>query len=167
MSGPTYISNPSLWEQFRHTKSGENFIPSLGRTHQRGGRILNRRKAYMIPVRPTDLGAGIQQVTSVAAETQRALSEFKEVERNNEPHMPLKNTIKRGNKSRKLSRSTTGRRNGRKNHKQKKSKHQPKRRFKIEENVKIYQQKNINVKTKNRQETHILGETGQQKKRHS
>ena len=130
MSGPTYISNPSLWEQFRHTKSGENFIPSLGRTHQRGGGILNRRKAYMIPVRPTDLGTGIQQVTSVAAETQRALSEFKEVERNNEPHMPLKNTIKRGKKSRKLSRSTTGRRNGRKNHKQKKSKHQPKRRLK-------------------------------------
>ena len=130
MSGPTYISNPSLWEQFRHTKSGENFIPSLGRTHQRGGGILNRRKAYMIPVRPTHLRSGIQQVTPVAAETQRALSEFKEVERNNEPHMPLKNTIKRGNKSRKLSRSTTGRRNGRKNHKQKKSKHQPKRRLK-------------------------------------
>ena len=50
----------------------------------------------MIPVRPTHLRAGIQQVTPVAAETQRALSEFKEVERNNEPHMPLKNTIKRG-----------------------------------------------------------------------
>ena len=90
MSGPTYISNPSLWEQFRHTKSGENFIPSLGRTHQRGGGILNRRKAYMIPVRPTHLRAGIQQVTPVAAETQRALSEFKEVESNHEPHMPLK-----------------------------------------------------------------------------
>lgn len=44
----------------------------------------------MIPVRPTHLRAGIQQVTPVAAETQRALSEFKEVERNHEPHMPLK-----------------------------------------------------------------------------
>lgn len=50
----------------------------------------------MIPMRPTNFRAGIQQVTPVAAETQRALSEFKEVERNNEPHMPLKNTIKRG-----------------------------------------------------------------------
>ena len=41
-------------------------------------------------MRPTHFRAGIQQVKSVAAEKQRALSEFKEVERNNEPHMPLK-----------------------------------------------------------------------------
>lgn len=102
-------------------------------------------------------------LTPVAAVTQRALSEFKEVERNNELHMPLKNTIKRGEKSRKLNRSTTGRRKGRKSHKQRKKPSINPKTPQKEENVKINQQKNINVKTKNRQETHILGETGQQK----
>ena len=64
-------------------------------------------RPYRIPFRTNDFNdvriyirdrndQDVSFLTPVAAETQRALSEFKEVECNNEPHMPLKNTIKRG-----------------------------------------------------------------------
>lgn len=49
MSGPTYVSHPALWEQFRHTHRGENFILTIQRKRQKGGGILNRRRAYMFP----------------------------------------------------------------------------------------------------------------------
>ena len=90
MSGPSYISNPALWEQLRHTREGENFIPSVGRKIQRGGGILNQRKAYMILVKPQHSKAEIKQITPVATEQERALSNLKEAMRNEEPHMPLK-----------------------------------------------------------------------------
>lgn len=103
MYGPTYISNPALWEQFRHTREGENFIPSVGRKNQRGGGILNQRKAYMIPVKPQHSKAEIKQITPVAAEQERALSDLKEAIRNEEPHMPLKKKkIKRKKSTRKV-----------------------------------------------------------------
>lgn len=96
MAGPTYISNPALWAQFHHTDEGENFIPMIRRKSQRGGGILNRRRAYMIPVRAPSLPKpDIQQVSPVAAEQERAMSELKESMRNDEPHMPLKKSIKR------------------------------------------------------------------------
>ena len=59
MARPIYISNPALWEQLRHTEDGKDFIPSIRRHTQRGRGILNRRKAYMIPVTKK---APIQQV---------------------------------------------------------------------------------------------------------
>lgn len=92
MAGPTYISNPALWPaQFHNTDEGENFIPMIRRKSQRGGGILNRRRAYMISVRAPSLPKpDIQQVSPVAAEQERAMSEFNESMRNNELHMPLK-----------------------------------------------------------------------------
>lgn len=92
MAGPNYISNPALWEQFRHTEDGKDFIPAIRRHVQRGGGILNRRRAYMIPVKKS---APIPQVTPVEADRERALSDLKETIRNEEPHMPLKKPIKR------------------------------------------------------------------------
>jgi hypothetical protein len=109
MAGPIYISNPALWEQLRHTEDGKDFIPSIRRHTQRGGGILNRRKAYMIPVTNK---APIQQVTPVAAEQQRALSDLKETIRNDEPHMPLK-PIKRKKTAKSVSRSKTVKGKGR------------------------------------------------------
>lgn len=87
MAGPNYISNPALWEQFRHTEDGKDFISAIRRHVQRGGGILNRRRAYMIPVKKS---APIPQVTPVEADRERALSDLKETIRNEEPHMPLK-----------------------------------------------------------------------------
>ncbi|KAK3107736.1 hypothetical protein FSP39_021161 [Pinctada imbricata] len=100
MAGPTYISNPSLWEQFKHVDSGENFIPMIPRKSQRGGGIFFKKKAYMVPVKPSmPKPPNIQQVTPVAADEERAASDLKEVMRNDEPHMPLKNRIKRRRKA--------------------------------------------------------------------
>lgn len=110
----TYISNPSLWEQFHHTDSGENFIPMIRRKTQRGGGLLNIRRAYMIPVRPPSVSkADIQQVSPVAAEQERAVSELKETMRNEEPHMLLKKSIKRRKKRASTRRSTNIKREGR------------------------------------------------------
>lgn len=95
MSGPTYISNPALWEQFRHTVDGENFNPTIRRNSQRGGGILNRRKAYMIPLKARVAQPNVQLVTPVAAERERALSDLKETIRNDEPHVPLKKAKKK------------------------------------------------------------------------
>lgn len=41
---------------------------------------------------------GIQQVSPVVAEQERAVSEMNEAMRNDEPHMPLKKSIKRRKK---------------------------------------------------------------------
>lgn len=91
MAGPTYISNPALWVQFHNTDEGENFIPMIRRKSQRGGGILKRTRAYMISVRAPSLPKpDIQQVSPVAAEQERAMSEFNESMHNNELHMPLK-----------------------------------------------------------------------------
>lgn len=99
MSGPTYISSPALWEQFQHTDGGENFIPMIRRKAQRGGGPLNKRRTYMIPVRPPSMPKpDIQQVSPVVAEQERAVSELNETMRNDEPHMPLKKSIKRRKK---------------------------------------------------------------------
>lgn len=96
MSGPTYVSHPALWEQFRHTHRGENLIPTIQRKRQKGGGILNRRRAYMIPVkRIAAPQTEIRQVTPVAAERERAQSDLKETIRNDEPHMPLQKSIKK------------------------------------------------------------------------
>lgn len=62
---------------------------------QRSGGILNRKRAYKILVRPPSSTKPDIQVKSVAAEKERAISEFKEIMRNDEPHMPLKKSIKR------------------------------------------------------------------------
>lgn len=108
MSGPPYVSHPSLWEQFRHTKIGENFIPSMRRKHQRAGGILNRPKAYMIPVKAIATPRSeIHQVTPVVTTRERALSDLKETMRNDEPHMPLRKTIKKKSKKKTPSRSST------------------------------------------------------------
>lgn len=108
MSGPTYISHPSLWEQFRHTQRGENFVPSIQRKRQRGGGILNRRRAYMIPVKHlVTPETKLQQVTPVAAERERAQSNLKETMRNDEPHMPIQKPIKKKFQQKRLSRSST------------------------------------------------------------
>ena len=93
MSGPTYISDPSLWEQFYHTDSGKNFVPMIRRKPQKGQGGIYRRKSYMIPVKSAEYSNSqnvIQQVTPVVAEQQRAISELKETMRNVEPHMPLR-----------------------------------------------------------------------------
>lgn len=111
MAGPNYISNPALWEQFRHTEDGKDFIPAIRRHVQRGGGILNRRRAYMIPVKKS---APIPQVTPVEADRERALSDLKETIRNEEPHMPLKKPIKRKKNRKTTSRSKTSRGKGRK-----------------------------------------------------
>lgn len=96
MSGTTYVSHPALWEQFRHTHRGENFIPTIQRKRKKGGGILNRRRAYMIPVkRIAAPQTEIRQVTPVAAERERAQSDLKETIRNDEPHMPLQKSIKK------------------------------------------------------------------------
>lgn len=95
MSGPTYISNPALWGQFRHTGEGENFIPVIRRNTQKGGGILNRRKACMIPLKSHTPQQSIQLVTPVAADRERALSDLKETIRNDEPHMPVQKSIKK------------------------------------------------------------------------
>ncbi|XP_061170271.1 uncharacterized protein F54H12.2-like [Saccostrea echinata] len=115
MSGPTYISNPALWEQFHHTEGGENFIPSIRRNAQRGGGILNIRKAYMIPLKSRNPVPNhtIHQVTPVAAEQERALSDLKKTIRNDEPHMPLKKTIKRKKTKKSISRTSTSKGRGR------------------------------------------------------
>lgn len=108
MSGPTYVSHPALWEQFRHTHRGENFIPTIQRKRQKGGGILNRRRAYMIPVkRIAAPQTEIRQVTPVAAERERAQSDLKETIRNDEPHMPLQKSIKKIPKKKSVSRSST------------------------------------------------------------
>lgn len=53
-------------------------------------------RAYMIPVkRIAAPQTEIRQVTPVAAERERAQSDFKETIRNDEPHMPLQKSIKR------------------------------------------------------------------------
>lgn len=71
----------------------------IRRKTQRGGGLLNRRRAYMIPVRPPSIPKpAIQQVSPVEAEQDRAVSELKETMRNDEPHMPLKKCIKRRKK---------------------------------------------------------------------
>ena len=111
MSGPTYVSHPSL---FRHKASGENFIPSIRRKKQKGGGILNRRKAYMIPVQTTTIPRSeIPQVTPVAADRDRALSDLKETVRNDEPHMPLRKTIKKNIQKKTHSRTSTAQGKGR------------------------------------------------------
>lgn len=108
MSGPTYVSHPALWEQFRHTHRGENFIPTIQRKRQKGGGILNRRRAYMIPVKRIAASqTEIRQVTPVAAERERAQSDLKETIRNDEPHMPLQKSIKKIPKKKSVSRSST------------------------------------------------------------
>lgn len=108
MSGPTYISSPALWEQFQHTDGGENFIPMIRRKAQRGGGLLNKRKTYMIPVRPPSMPKpDIQQVSPVVAEQERAVSELNETMRNDEPHMPLKKGIKRRKKRAPTRRSSS------------------------------------------------------------
>lgn len=108
MSGPTYISSPALWEQFQHTDGGENFIPMIRRKAQRGGGLLNKRKTYMIPVRPPSMPKpDIQQVSPVVAEQERAVSELNETMRNDEPHMPLKKSIKRRKKRAPTRRSSS------------------------------------------------------------
>lgn len=120
MSGPTYISNPTLWGQIQHTDDGENFIPMIRRKVQRGGGILNRRRAYMIPVRPTSIPKpDIQQVSQVAAEQERAVSELKESMRNDEPHMPLKKSIKSRKKRAPARRSSNTKGKGRSKKKKK------------------------------------------------
>ena len=148
MYGPTYISNPALWEQFRHTREGENFIPSVGRKNQRGGGILNQRKAYMIPVKPQHSKAEIKQITPVAAEQERALSDLKEAIRNEEPHMPLKKKeIKRKKSISKASRSTTGKRRGRVQRGKKKTKRHSVKRLKTRKSKsKSVQRKNSSRK---------------------
>ena len=113
MSGPTYISNPALWEQFRHTVDGENFIPAIRRNSQRGGGILNRRKAYMIPLKACVAQPNVQLVTPVAAERERALSDLKETIRNDEPHVPLKKAKKRKTPKKPVSRTSTSKGRGR------------------------------------------------------
>lgn len=68
----------------------------------------------MIPVRPPSVSkADIQQVSPVAAEQERAVSELKETMRNEEPHMPLKKSIKRRKKRASTRRSTNIKREGR------------------------------------------------------
>lgn len=114
MSWPTYISNPTLWGQFQHTDDGENFIPMIRRKVQRGGGILNRRRAYIIPVRLTSIPKpDIQQVSQVAAEKERVVSELKESMRNDEPHMPLKKSIKSRKKRAPARRSSNTKGKGR------------------------------------------------------
>lgn len=115
MSGPTYISNPSLWEQFRHTGEGENFIPVIRRNTQKGGGILNRRKAYMIPLKSHTPQQSIQLVTPVAADRERALSDLKETIRNDEPHMPVQKSITKKSNSRVTASRGRGRAQRKKN----------------------------------------------------
>lgn len=95
MAGPTYPSNLARRGQFQHTDEGEKFIPMICSKTQRSGGILNRKRAYKILVRPPSSTKPDIQVKSVAAEKERAISEFKEIMRNDEPHMPLKKSIKR------------------------------------------------------------------------
>lgn len=95
MAGPTYTSNLARRGQFQHTDEGEKFIPIICSKTQRSGGILNRKRAYKILVRPPSSTKPNIQVKSVAAEKERAISEFKEIMRNDEPHMPLKKSIKR------------------------------------------------------------------------
>lgn len=122
MSGPTYISHPSLWEQFRHTQRGENFVPSIQRKRQRGGGILNRRRAYMIPVKHlAPPQTALRQVTPVAAERERAQSDLKETMRNDEPHMSLRKPIKKKFQQKRLSSSSTSKGKGRVQEKRKKT----------------------------------------------
>lgn len=98
MAGPTYPSNLARRGQFQHTDEGEKFIPMICSKTQRSGGILNRKRAYKILVRPPSSTKPNIQVKSVAAEKERAISEFKEIMRNDEPHMPLKKSIKRKKK---------------------------------------------------------------------
>lgn len=126
MSGPTYISNPSLWEQFRHTGEGENFIPVIRRNTQKGGGILNRRKAYMIPLKSHTPQQSIQLVTPVAADRERALSDLKETIRNDEPHMPVQKSIKKRKTKKSNSRVTASRGRGRAQRKKNKARAQSK-----------------------------------------
>lgn len=95
MAGPTYTSNLARRGQFQHTDEGEKCIPIICSKTQRSGGILNRKRAYKILVRPPSSTKPNIQVKSVAAEKERAISEFKEIMRNDEPHMPLKKSIKR------------------------------------------------------------------------
>lgn len=95
MAGPTYTSNLARRDQFQHTNEGEKFIPMICSKTQRSGGILNRKRAYKILVRPPSSTKPDIQVKSVAAEKERAISEFKEIMRNDEPHMPLKKSKKR------------------------------------------------------------------------
>jgi hypothetical protein len=112
MSGPTYISNTALWEQFRHTKDGKDFIPILRRNSQKRGGILNRRKAYMIPLKSRTPQQNVQLVTPVAAERERALSDLKETIRNDEPQGPLQKTKKRKKRKKSVSRTSTSKGRG-------------------------------------------------------
>lgn len=96
MAGPTYTSNLARRDQFQHTNEGEKFIPMTCSKTQRSGGILNRKRAYKILVRPPSSTKPDIQVKSVAAEKERAISEFKEIMRNDEPHMPLKKSKKKG-----------------------------------------------------------------------
>jgi hypothetical protein len=115
MAGPIYVSNPTLWGQFLHTNNGENFIPLVRYKSQKGGGILNKRRAYMIPIKsssPSPAGE-VQQVSPVTAEQERAVSELKETMRNDKPHMPLESGIKRKKKQKSVRHSTASKRKGR------------------------------------------------------
>lgn len=126
MSGPTYISNPALWEQFRHTGEGKNFIPVIRRNTQKGGGILNRRKAYMIPLKSHTPQQSIQLVTPVAADRERALSDLKETIHNDEPHMHVQKSIKKRKTKKSNSRVTASRGRGRAQSKKNKARAQSK-----------------------------------------
>ena len=62
----------------------------------------------MIPIR-----SEVKQVTPVAAEAERAVSELKENMRNEEPHMPLKKSIKKKFSKEKLICKPTAKENSR------------------------------------------------------
>lgn len=95
MAGPIYTSNLARRGQFQHTDEGEKFIPMICSKTQMSGGIFNRKRAYKILVRPPSSTKPDIQVKSVAAKKERAISKFKEIMRNDEPHMPLKKSIKR------------------------------------------------------------------------
>lgn len=131
----------------------------IRRKTQRAGGLLNRRRAYMIPVRPPSVSkADIQQVSPVAAEQERDVSKLKETMRNEEPHMPLKKSIKRRKKRASTRRSTNIKGKGRLKRKKKQGRQRInslKKNLKKKKNLKT-KRKAINKKKKSYKGTPIF-----------
>lgn len=102
----------TLWEQFYKNMASNKFNPYQYRRIKRkrhSGRGLHGRfrNSYMIPVNPNavDVNKNViksTMVSPVAAAEERAMSEMKDLKKEEKPHVKVKNIIKDKRKKKKL-----------------------------------------------------------------
>lgn len=103
MNSQTYVSDPTIWEQFYKNMSNNKFNPyryRKHRTNQIGRGLYGRiRGSYMIPVNSNtstdDSISNAPLITPVAASAERAESQLKEELKKRKPHVKLLKGIKR------------------------------------------------------------------------